>query len=532
MMSSNRAETAPDRLLQPEQRAGSRLMGPSLPWPPSFADWIGLAAVLVTAIALAPAAFVVHTALTAGWSTFAALVFRPRVAELLGNTAALVSLTLPACGLIAVALAWLVERSDLPGRRLLAWLAVAPLAIPAYVHSYAWVGAFPGMGGIWAGTFVATLAYFPFLYLPVAATLKRLDPALEDVAASLGLSPGQVLTRVVLPQLRLPLCGGGLLIAIHLLAEYGLFVMMRFDTFTTAIVDQFQASYNGMAAIMLALVLIVGCTVLLALEALARGDRRYARVGSGALRRQSKVKLGGLTYPCLAGAFLVVGLALGVPLLTLGRWLWLGGLAAWANTELLSALLDTLQLASIGAVAATLAAFPVAWLSVRSSGPLLRLLEAASYFVGALPGVVVALALVAITVHHVHPLYQTASVLLLAYATLFLPRAIAGLRGSLAQVPKALEDVAGSLGRSPLCALRDVTLRLAAPGVGSALAMAALGITNELTATLMLAPNGTHTLATQFWAYSGEIDYVAATPYAVLMVLLSAPMTIMLRGQR
>src|SRR5262249_52267340 len=158
--------------------------------------------------------------------------------------------------------------------RLFAWLAVAPLAIPAYVHSYAWVGTFPGMGGIWAGVFVSTLAYFPFVYLPVAATLQRLDPALEDVAASLGLTPGQVLARVVLPPLRLPLCGGGLLIAIHLLAEYGLFVMMRFDTFTTAIVDQFQASYNGVAAIMLALVLIAGCAGLLVVEGLARGNRR------------------------------------------------------------------------------------------------------------------------------------------------------------------------------------------------------------------------------------------------------------------
>ena len=92
--------------------------------------------------------------------------------------------------MLAVALAWLTERSDLPGARLWAWLAVAPLAVPAFVHSYAWVSLVPGLHGLSAGVLVSVLAYFPFLYLPVAAPLRRLDPALEDAAASLGLGPG------------------------------------------------------------------------------------------------------------------------------------------------------------------------------------------------------------------------------------------------------------------------------------------------------------------------------------------------------
>ncbi|MFX8747309.1 iron ABC transporter permease, partial [Acinetobacter baumannii] len=96
---------------------------------------------------------------------------------------------------LAVALAWLTERSDLPGARLWAWLAVAPLAVPAFVHSYAWVTIAPGLHGLWAATLVSVLAYFPFIYLPVAAQLRRVDPATEDVAASLGLGPFQVFLR-------------------------------------------------------------------------------------------------------------------------------------------------------------------------------------------------------------------------------------------------------------------------------------------------------------------------------------------------
>jgi iron(III) transport system permease protein len=101
----------------------------------------------------------------------------------------------------------------LAGRQLWSALAVAPLAIPAFVQSYAWVSAVPSLHGLSAGVFLSVLAYYPFIYMPVAAVLRRLDPTLEDVAASLGTPPWKVFFRVVLPQLRLAICGGALLVA-------------------------------------------------------------------------------------------------------------------------------------------------------------------------------------------------------------------------------------------------------------------------------------------------------------------------------
>jgi iron(III) transport system permease protein len=101
----------------------------------------------------------------------------------------------------------------------------------------------------------------------------------------------------------------------------------------------------------------------------------------------------------------------------------------------------------------------------------------------------------------------------------------------MAQAPLELEWAAAALGRTPFQALTQVTLRLAAPGIAAAMALVGLGITTELTATLMLAPNGTRTLATEFWSLTGEIDYVAATPYAILMIVLSIPLTVLLHRQ-
>ncbi|APW44766.1 iron ABC transporter permease [Rhodoferax saidenbachensis] len=492
------------------------------PWRMS---WVAIAALLVSLAALLPLGFVVWVGVQSGWETIAALVFRPRVGELLINTALLVAVTVPLCIALATALAWLTERSDLPGARHWAWLAAAPLAVPAFVHSYAWITVAPGLQGLWGAVMVSVLAYFPFLYLPIAASMRRLDPGMEDTAASLGLGPWSIFFRVVLPQLRLSIWGGALLVGLHLLAEYGLYVMIRFDTFTTAIVDQFQSTYNGPAANMLAGVLVLCCFVLLGLEAGTRGKERYARVGTGSARMPRPARLGVYRFACLLLPVLTVALSLGVPLITLLRWLVLGGTSVWSLPDLMPALSQTLGLAAVGALLTTLVAIPMAWLSIRAPGRLQRVIEGSNYLVGSLPGIVVALALVTITVRVALPIYQTVVTVLLAYVLMFLPRALVNLRAGIAQAPVELEQAARSLGRTPTQALWQITLRLAAPGVASGVAMVFLAITNELTATLLLAPSGTQTLATAFWAHSSEIDYTGAAPYALLMVLLSMPLT-------
>lgn len=489
------------------------------------------AAAIVSAVSLVPLGFIVWVAVQTGWTRIIELVVRPRVGDLLVNTFLLEILAVPAAIALAVTLAWLIERTDLPARKLWGALAVAPLAIPAFVHSYGWINAITSFHGLPAAVVISVLAYFPFVYLPVAAQLRRLDPAVEDAAASLGKTPAQVFFFVVLPQLRLAILAGALLVGLHLLAEYGLFAMIRFDTFSTAIVDVFQSAYNSPAANMMGGVLVLCCLALLALDAWLRGGERYARVGPGAQRPPIRRKLGRWMLPALLLPFVVALLSLGVPLATVLRWLAYGGWSAWPFAEIGGAFVQTLTLALVGGILATLAAGPAAWLAVRAPGRMQRALEACHYYVGSLPGVIVALALVTVTVRLVLPLYQTYATLLLAYVMLFLPRAMAGLRASLAQAPIELEQAAMALGRTPLGALRATTLPLAAPGAAAAVALVALGITNELTATLMLSPNGTRTLATEFWAKTSELDYAAAAPYALMMIVLSLPLSLLLHAQ-
>jgi iron(III) transport system permease protein len=145
-----------------------------------------------------------------------------------------------------------------------------------------------------------------------------------------------------------------------------------------------------------------------------------------------------------------------------------------------------------------------------------------------LPGIVVALALVTVSINFAQPIYQTFVLLLLAYAIMFLPRAVVTVRAGLEQAPPMLEDVSHSLGVGPLATARRVTLPLLLPSVGAGAALVFLAVTTELTATLLLAPIETTTLATRFWSHSSAASYGAAAPYALLMILISLPATYLL----
>lgn len=479
-------------------------------------------------LSLIPTAFVISSTISAGWDTAKELIWRPRVGELLTNTTKLTVACVLASVLIGVGAAWLVERTDLPGRRIWNVLLAAPLAVPAFVNSFGWVSITSAVEGYAGATLIVTMSYFPLVYLPVTVSLRGLDPALEEVANSLGYGPWRTFSRVVLPQLRPAILGGGLLVGLHLLAEFGALQMLRFPTFTTAIYDQYRSTFSGPAANMLASVLVLCCLLLLITELRLRGHHRYSRLGSGTRRTAVRKRLGRLTVPSLAAVAAIVVLALGVPMGSLLHWLIVGSSTAFPVGDLLITGATSVGLAAAAAVGTTVIALPVAWLAVRHRSTATTTLERSTYFGNALPGIVVALALVTVSLRFVPSVYQTVWLLLAAYAIVSLPRAMISVKAAIVQAPPVLEDVAHALGDGPARTFWRVTVPLIAPGLGVSAALVFLAIVNELTATLLLAPIGTRTLATEFWSNSSSIAYGAAAPYAALMVLISLPATFLL----
>ena len=492
------------------------------------------AAILVAAITVLPIVLVAADGLATSPGDALDYLLRPRIGELVSNTLSLVVITVPACVALGVGAAWLVERTDLPFAGVWRVLLAAPLAVPAFVAAYAWVSFRPGLDGLAGAALVTTAAYFPFVYLPVAAILRDLDAAPAEDARALGLRPLAAWRRAVLPRLRPAISGGALLVALHLLAEFGVLEMMRYPTFTTAILVQYQVSFSSNQGSLLAVVLVLMCITVLTLEHFLRGSARTSRVGRGVHRAATPVHLGRWAPVACIGLSLVVLVALVVPVTLVGRWL-LAHFADPTGTGMRPSLLlttgTTISLALAAAVLTTVMAVPGAWLLSRRRTGWTLLLERVTYVASSLPGVVIALALITLSVNFLPTIYQSPTLLVVGYTILFIPRAMVSLRSGLAAAPPELGDAARSLGSSPLGAFRRVVLPLILPSALTGAALVAIAAATELTATLLLSPTGTSTLATAFWAASDEFDYAGAAPFAAMMILLSAPLTVLMLRQ-
>ena len=484
------------------------------------------AALAVAALVLLPLAYTFSEALAVSPRDAIDLVFRPLVGELLLNTLSLVLVTTLLSSVIATAAAWCVERTDLPGRRVWGVLTAVPLAIPAFVSSFAWISISVGLQDFAGAVVVVTCSYYPLVYLPVAAALRGMDPALEETARALGETAWGSFRRVVLPQLRPALLGGMLLVALDTLVEFGALSLLRFRTFTTEIYAEYRTGFDPPEIALLAMILLALCLICLATELWVRGPARYARVGRGARRALAPHRLGRARNPVLVGFALLVTATLGVPLGMISYWLTQHGSAAItpeavSATALLGATVSSLGLGAAGAACALTLALPLAVLATQHDSRLVTLIERSAYLAQGTPGIVVALALVSLTVQRLQPLYQSAALLIIAYAILFLPLALVSVRAALAQVQRGLEEAGRALGLGWMAVMWRVLLPLAGPGLGAAAAMVFVSVVTELTATLLLAPIGTRTLATQVWANTSSLAFAAASPYAALMTLIS-----------
>jgi iron(III) transport system permease protein len=183
---------------------------------------------------------------------------------------------------------------------------------------------------------------------------------------------------------------------------------------------------------------------------------------------------------------------------------------------------NSLLAAAVAAAVAAAAAVPVALLAARHPGRVSSLVERGSFAGHALPGIVVALALVFLGTRAWPALYQTLAMLVLAYVVLFLPQAIGATRAALLQIDPHVEEAARSLGRTPLAVLRTITAPLARSGVIAGALLVFLTAVKELPATLLLAPIGFETLATEIWRTTSSGFFERGAVLSLVLLAVSA----------
>jgi iron(III) transport system permease protein len=437
---------------------------------------------------------------------------------LLTHTVLLAAIVSLLAAMIGTAAAWVSERVAIPARRVVSVLLVLPLAIPDFVVGFAWHSFAPRLPPLLGATIVMTLGTCPLVYLPVAAALRRLDPGLEQTAESLGVPVWRVFARVVAPLLRTAIVGGALLAALTVISEFGAFEILGYQTFTTEIFTEFKFDPQAAAALVVPL---VGLGLLmLALEATL--PRRRVGVG-GPGRAVRRVASPPVTITALLGLLALIALGVGVPVATIVYWMTRGDHATLpAAASVASATWTTLRYSALGAIVAVVLAVPVSLVGLRRRSLLRDALERSTFLTRALPGVTIALSLVYFATRYAFGLYETGTLLVAAYTLLSFPLALVCVKASVVHLPPALLDVGQSLGRHPVGVFLRVAVPLIAPGLVAGFCLVFLETITELTATLVLAPIGVQTLATQFWAFQQNIDYSAAAPYALVMLVMAA----------
>ncbi len=480
-----------------------------------------VAALPAALVAVLPLVYLLVRTAGAGAEQVLDILWRERTALLLGRSLALAAVVTTASLVIGVCWAWVVTRTQIPGRRWWLVLGTLPLAVPSYLAAYAWISLVPGLSPFFGSALVLTLVCYPYVLLPVAAALMRADPGAEDVARSLGRGPVSTLLTVTLRQVRPAAVAGGLLVALYVLSDFGAVALLRLDTFTRVIYTSYRAGFDPVPAAVLSVVLVLVTGLIAAAEMRSRGRARQARLGSGVARRPRLVRLSaGSGAGVVVAMVLVAALALAVPLGTVAWWI-SGTSRAFPVADVLAATAATVGLAVAAAALTTVVAAPVGFLAARYPSRSAGWVERLSYVGFALPGIVVALSLVYLGVRVVYPLYQTTAMLLLAYLVLFLPMAVGSIRAAVSTTPPVLEEMARSLGRTPIRAFTSVTLPIITPGVLAGAALVAVTVMKELPATLVLRPIGTETLATELWSATAAGAYAAAAPYAAALVLVA-----------
>ncbi|HAV77272.1 MAG TPA: iron ABC transporter permease [Anaerolineae bacterium] len=488
-------------------------------------------------------------------------LFQTRIWKLLGNTLLLVAAVTGGASLTGVSMAWLTERTDLPGKKLFRWMLAMPLAMPAYIGGIVHLALLRPRGGyipkalenlfgemvytpsplgFWGAALILTLFTFPYVYLLSGAAFRSLHASLEEAARTFGRTPMQTLFQVTLPALRPGLAAGALLVALDILAEYGTVALLRYETFSSAIFVQLSGRYDRSAASVLSGILVALAILFLLSELRMQGRARFTQMESN-WRPAPLSMLGKWRVPAILLVLGVVSASLLVPMIVLLIW----SIQAFLDPQSLSSVFQTgsqgfgnyvwnsIWSSGLAAVIAVLLSLPVALLSVRYPNWVSKFISRLCQVGYAIPGVVIALSLVLLVNRTLPFLYATPLVVVIAYVLRHMPQAVRASESALNQLSPSLEEASRTMGRTSLQTLMQVTIPLILPGLLAGGSLVFLTSLKELPATLLLRPAGFDTLAVRVWVWAEDGFYLQAAPAALLLVLTSAlPLYFLLRRER
>ncbi|HEX6036538.1 iron ABC transporter permease [Longimicrobium sp.] len=464
--------------------------------------------------------------------------------------------------LIGVPLAFLFARRDFPGRRVLGALAAMPVLLPPLVGTISFMFLYGESGfltrgvqellgmdhapwrlsGAWAVLLVHAYTMYVYFYMFVSAGLSRLDAGYAEAAAALGAGWWTTMRRVTLPMLAPALGGAALLVFMTSMASFSAPYVFGggFRVLTTQL---YSSKLNGEDGLVAVEAVVLALASLLFLLLLQRYESRREYTGAGKGLGAGRREAGGRAWLVALTATVFVGFLL-LPHATVllvsfvpeGTWTIEAFPPVYSaenyarifsDTQRLVPVLNSLKMATIATLANVVFAYGAAWLLVRKRVRGRGLVGALVALPWALPGTVLAIALVyTFNVHQPAAgrfvLVGTFAILPLAYFIRNIPLVTRAALASFRQLDPSLEEAAASLGASRWTAARRVVLPLVLPGLAAGALLAFVTALGEFVASILLYTNRTRPISVEMLSQLRGFDFGGAAAYGVILIVLVA----------
>lgn len=455
--------------------------------------------------------------------------------------------------------AWLVTAYDFPGRRILNWALLLPLAMPTYIVAFAYLDLlhpvgpvqsalrallgiarprdllFPDIRSMGGCILLLGLVLYPYVYLPTRAMFLMQAAGLVEASRLLGAGPVRLFFRIALPLAWPAVAAGATLALLETLNDIGASEFLGVRTLTRAIYSTWvnRSSLPGAAQIALLMFAIVLGLILL--ERWARRHRHQAPSARQARRVTPQPLSGAAAWlaPSIGALPILLGFLLPAGYLTVAATERIG--FAGIPVSILVQTGNTILIAAMATAIAVLVGLFIVYAARLATGPVAGALARGASVGYAIPGTVLAIGLLAPLAHFDNMVDQAArryigistglllsgsgAALVYAYVARFLAVATGGIEAGFRKIPSSLDDAARTLGVPPLPALCRVHLPLMQPAIGAAILLVFVDCMKELPATLLLRPLNFETLATQLYAEAARGTYENGAVAALLIVM-------------
>lgn len=495
------------------------------------------------------------------FSNYLDVAARPGTGRLIWNTVFYSSCSVIGGVSLAIVMAWLTERTDLPGRTIVRIMMYSWMAVPPLVFGYGWVLLVnPGNGALnvflkWllgldfapfspysmtALITISSLSLVPTSYVMISGLLRNMDPSLEDAGIVMGASWLRVVRTVTLPVLTPGLLSVGMFLFIGMVQTFDLPLVLGATAgipvlstriFLLAAPDMGQPNY-GLAGAFGVFLLILAMLLLWGYFRTIRLSERF-RVVSGRGFRPKRLALGRMRP--LAVAFVAFYFA--VMLMPVLILLWssllpfyrvpnfadLSNLTLSAYFKVLSqpafvrSLTNTVLMVLISSVVVIVLSCLISWNSVRSKSVAARWLDILAFSPIAIPPVVMAIAMLLYFMPT--SIYGSIWVIIIGHIATFIAFGARTMSGAFIQIHKELEDAATISGASWLTTFRRIVVPLVWPHIVNAWLWVAAHSARDLTFPLILMTSANVVVASSIFVTWGYPDLPAASALAVLMVL-------------